>query len=546
MTGFAQMDRLGKSLLELGPRRLVALAVMGITIFAVVILGGVFLSRPQLAVLYSGLDREDVTRIGAALNEAGITFDVNAEGNAVLVSYSETANARMLLAEKGLPQSASAGYELFDQMGSFGLTSFMQEVTRVRVLEGEIARTIQSLKGVKAARVHIVVPDEGSFRRAERPPSASVVIRTEGLDDAMTARSIRHLVAAAVPGMTPNEVTVLNTDGVLLASGDDTNNAVPGQLMSLEKSISDDVENKVRESLTPYLGLDNFQVSVTARLNTDKKQITETTYDPDSRVERSVRVVKESETSNNSSQSAATSVQQNIPQQSSGDPGGENSSSSNDRREETTNYELSSKTVNTVSDGFSVENLSIAVLVNRAQLPGAADATEEDVNKKLAEIQQLVATAADLRPDRGDQIKVLAVDFAGAAQELEPAPSLGMGDLVMRQLGTFVNAATILVVALLLIWFGLRPATRAILTRPAPATAETPALTDESAAAEQLALEQGGGGEALLQSEEGSLIDDLTTQFKRSPRKRLEQMVRFNDEQSAAILKRWLHEGAGA
>ena len=85
----------------------------------------------------------------------------------------------MLLAEKGLPTSANAGYELFDKLGSMGLTSFMQEITRVRALEGEIARTIQAMKGVKAARVHIVLPDSGSFRRSRQQPSASVIIRTE-------------------------------------------------------------------------------------------------------------------------------------------------------------------------------------------------------------------------------------------------------------------------------------------------------------------------------------------------------------------------------
>ncbi len=541
MNGWGQLDRLAKSLLDLGPRRLAALAIMGVTIFAVVILGGVYLSCPQLDVLYSGLDREDVTRIGAALNEAGIPFDVNADGSAVLVRYGQTAAARMLLAEKGLPQSANAGYELFDRMGSFGLTSFMQEVTRVRVLEGEIARTIQSLNGVKAARVHIVVSDEGSFRQAQHPPSASVVIRTESPDDSATAQAIRHLVAAAVPGMTPNEVTVLNTDGILLASGDDTATAVPGRLMSLEKSVGDEIENKVRESLTPYLGLENFQVSVTARLNTDRKQITETTYDPESRVERSVRVVKENELSNNSSQSVATSVQQNLPQDKSGSDGGDNSSASNDKREEITNYELSSKTVNTVSDGFQIANLSIAVLVNRAQVAGGDNATQQDVDGKLAEIQQLVATAADLRADRGDQIKVLAVNFADAARQLEPVPPVGMMELVVRQLGTFVNAATILVVALLLIWFGLRPATRAILTRPA-AVAEAPALPRGGGGENAAAVEHEETGEIAY--DEGSLIDDLTTQYKRTPRKRLEQMVRFNDEQSAAILKRWIYEGA--
>jgi flagellar M-ring protein FliF len=539
MSGREHADRLLKSLLELGPRRLLALAVMGVTIFTVVILGGLYLSRPQMDVLYSGLDREDVTRIGAALNEAGIKFDVNSDGTTVMVSYGQTAAARMLLAEKGLPQSANAGYELFDQMGSFGLTSFMQEVTRVRALEGEIARTIQSINGVKAARVHIVVADEGSFRRSQQPPSASVVIRTESASDTNMAQSIRHLVAAAVPGMSPDEVTVLNTDGVLLASGDDTSNAAPGRLMTLEKSVGDDIQNNIRESLTPYLGLDNFQVSVTAHLNTDKKQITETTFDPESRVERSVRVIKENESSNNSSQSVATSVEQNLPD-AGGGSGGENASSSNDRREETTNYELSSKTVSTVSDGFSVQSLSIAVLVNRARLAAEPNGnTQEAIDKRLAEIEQLVVTAANLRADRGDQIKVLAVDFAPASAELEPVPAVGMMELVVRQLGTFVNAATILLVALLLIWFGLRPATRALLARPAtpqPALA-APSGQPGFAEAEQAAAQ-------VMHSAEASLIDDLTSQMKRSPRKRLEQMVRYNDEQSAAILKQWIHQGA--
>ena len=101
----------------------------------------------------------------------------------MLVRYGQTAQARMLLAEKGLPTSAKAGYELFDKMGSMGLTSFMQEVTRVRALEGEIARTIQAMKGVKAARVHIVLADTGSFRRGRQTPSASVIVRTETAGD---------------------------------------------------------------------------------------------------------------------------------------------------------------------------------------------------------------------------------------------------------------------------------------------------------------------------------------------------------------------------
>src|ERR1700735_5602533 len=139
MTVREQLERLLSSLAKLGGRKLAILGIVGATIFAVPGFAGYYLSRPSLDVLYAGLDRQDVSRIGAVLREAGLSFDVNPEGTTILVPYGQTAQARMLLAEKGLPQSANAGYELFDKLGSLGLTSFMQEVTRVRALEGELA-----------------------------------------------------------------------------------------------------------------------------------------------------------------------------------------------------------------------------------------------------------------------------------------------------------------------------------------------------------------------------------------------------------------------
>jgi flagellar M-ring protein FliF len=266
------------------------------------------LSRPASEVLYAGLDRQDVGRIAGALKEADIPFDVSSDGGTVLVHYGETARARMLLAEKGLPNSPNAGNELYDKLGSLGLTSFMQEVTRVRALEGELARTIQLMRGIKAARVHIVLADEGSFRRVWQPPSASVVVRTDTADDIVAAKATRHLVASAVPGLTPAEVTVLSTDGVLLASGDDQADAAPGAMLSLEKTVSREILDNIRKTLTRYLGLPNFQISVAARLNTDKKQTNETIFNPDSRVERSVRTVKQNQVSQNATNSSPATV----------------------------------------------------------------------------------------------------------------------------------------------------------------------------------------------------------------------------------------------
>ena len=409
MIGLEQLERLWRSLAALGARRLVAMAVVGLTVFAAVGAGSYYLSRPQLETLYSGLTAQDVNRIGAALNEAGIYFDVNSQGTSVLVRYGQTAQARMLLAEKGLPSSANAGYELFDKLGSMGLTSFMQEITRVRALEGEIARTIQAMKGVKAARVHLVLPDAGSFRRTRQSPSASVIVRAESAGDFASAPAIRHLVAAAVPGLTVDQVTVLNTDGTILASGGDTISAAPGKMLSLEKSIAKELQDNVGKTLAPYLGASNFEISAAVRLNTDKRQISETAYSPESRVERSVRVIKETGTQQNSTNRAAVGVEQNVPAETQNTgAAGDQSKRANERREELTNYEVSTKTTSTVSEGYKIESLTVAVVVNRKKLAASLgdNPTPEAIDKQLKEIERLATTAAGIddqarRPHHG-------------------------------------------------------------------------------------------------------------------------------------------------
>jgi flagellar M-ring protein FliF len=545
MTAREQIERLFSNLLALGPRRLALLGAIGLTVFGLVGAAGYFLSRPTNDVLYSGLDKQDVSRIGSALKDAGIAFDVSADGAAVYVAFADTARARMLLAEQGLPRSGGTGYELFDKLGSLGLTSFMQEITRVRALEGELARTIQTMRGVKAARVHLVMPDEGSFRRARQPPSASVVLRTEGADNALIAQAVRHLVAAALPAMTVDQVTVLNVDGQLLASGADGADAGPNKMLALEKSVSDEIQNNLRHTLAPYLSLRNFQISVSARLNTDRKETTQTTYDPESRVERSVRTVKETQSSQNNSTQSPTSVGRNVPQANPSQGDGKQAAEDSQKKEDLTNYELSSKVTSTVSNGFVVEALSVAVLVNRAGLaatlgPGA---TPEQIDKQIGEIEQLVASAAGLRKDRGDVIKVSAVDFVDSGKELEPVPPISIVEAVMRQFGSIVSALAMLGVAALVVWVGLRPATRALIDLREAAIAENALALPGAAGAGALAGrdEQGLLGEP--DHEDQPLLEDRNYRRNKAPQRRLEQMVELDEAQAAAILKQWIRHG---
>lgn len=544
MPGREHAEKLWANLMELGVRRLVALALIGLATIATVGAGAFYLSRPEQTALYTGLDGEDVTRIGSALRDAGIQFDISADGSSVLVNHAQTAKARMLLAEKGLPRGANSGYELFDELGSLGLTSFMQEVTRVRALEGELARTIQLMKGIRAARVHIVLPEKGSFRRDQQPPSASVVIRSDVPDDVRTADAIRHLVAAGVPGMEASKVTVLDTSGGILAAGKDPTKASAGQLASLETAVSNRIQENIRKTLTPYLGLENFQVSVAAELNTDRKTIAETIFDPDSRIERSVRTIRENENAQNSSVSAPTTVEQNLPEEDVSADNGERSSEENERREETVNYEISSKRIETSQDGYKVDRLSIAVLVDKARLMQSlgGEPTQAQIQEQLTEIEALVASSAGVESDRGDHVKVSVVDFVDGGKALEPIPPISISEYLLRQSGNIINALAILTVSMLVIWFGLRPAVAALVpqvSQPQVEMAELGMLPEGGEAT----VEPFDGEQAfLVPPDHSDMLQDLNSKRNQSALRKLESLLEYNEEQSAAILRQWLYE----
>ncbi|GAB2182795.1 flagellar basal-body MS-ring/collar protein FliF [Roseibium sp. LAB1] len=544
MPGREHAEKLWANLMELGVRRLVALALIGLATIATVGAGAYYLSRPEQTVLYTGLDGEDVTRIGSALRDAGIPFDINSEGTAVMVSHAQTAKARMLLAEKGLPRGANSGYELFDELGSLGLTSFMQEVTRVRALEGELARTIQLMKGIRAARVHIVLPEKGSFRRDQQPPSASVVIRSDVPDDVRTADAIRHLVAAGVPGMQADKVTVLDTSGGILAAGKDPTKASAGQLASLETAVSNRIQENIRKTLTPYLGLDNFEVSVAAELNTDRKTIAETIFDPDSRTERSIRTIRENENAQNSSVSAPTTVEQNLPEEDVSADNGERSSEENERREETVNYEISSKRIETSQDGYRVDRLSIAVLVDKSRLAQSlgGEPTQAQLQEQLVEIEALVASSAGIEKERGDLVKVAVVDFVDGGRAMEPIPPISITEYLMRQSGNIINALAILTVSMLVIWFGLRPAVAALVPQMAKPQVEMAELGMLPETAEGAAEAVDGEQTFLLPPDHSDMLQDLNSRRNKSALRKLESLLEFNEEQSAAILRQWLYE----
>lgn len=556
MPSSEQLSRLVAGFAALGARRLVLLGLVGIVVIAAVGTAAVFLGRPVMQPIYTGLSTQDVSRITAALSEAGVPFDVNEQRTAVLVPFGQASRARSLLAQKGLPTSSRAGYELFDQMGSIGLTSFMQEVTRVRALEGEIARTIQALDGVAAARVHLVLADPGSFRRERREPSASVLLRVGDRWQNSSAQAVRHIVAAAVPGMKLEQVSVAGTDGRLLAAGGDDLSLGTHKHAEMEKAMAVEMERRASRTLSAILGPGHFQISATVRLDVDRQQVNETVFDPKSRIERSVRTVKQSGQSEDSAGGkSAVGVVANLPKEDAGAPDGDKRRQREDRREELVNYELNSKVVQTVREGYRVQRMAIAVVISRKHLADSlgADATPAAQQSRLADLKRLVSAATGASAERKDEIEIVAADFAAGEGAMAPEASPGVRDYMLMNAGTAINALAFLGVAFLVVWFGVRPMTR-MLAQQAPTALEASAVP--TAALENMsgaALLAPGANVAAIASDKtsegartGAQLEGPRRQKNMAMREKLEAIVESDSAEVTKVLKGWMQNPKGA
>jgi flagellar M-ring protein FliF len=556
MNLLAQFSQVFKNLANLGQTRLITLGAVGVLSIAIVMAAAIFVNKPAYETLYVNLESSDVNQVSVALAEANMAFEVGADGASIQVPVGTTGKARLLLAERGLPNSANAGYELFDNVGSLGLTSFMQEVTRVRALEGEIGRSISQIQGVSAARVHIVMPDVGNFRRGEQKPTASVMIRAGTQAGRKAASSIRHLVASAVPGLDVDDVTILDSTGQLLAAGDEFGGSQANKSLNIVQSVQQEIESNIDKALAPFLGMDNFRSSVTAALNTDSQQIQETVFDPNSRVERSVRTTKEAQKSQQTNNDNATTVEQNVPQ-AAPQPGGATGpqqSDQSDKKEEQTNYEINQKTVATTRNSYQIEKVSVAVVVNKgrlAQMVGEP-ADQAKIDAYLAEMQKIVTSAAGINSTRGDVVTLTAMDFV-ESQLLEDASNgPGLMEVLNRNVGGIINSLAFVVVAFLVVWLGVRPLVRSVsggaIGADSVADGDGLELPDFSPATGAPALMDGFGSDFGFDSS-GDMLggaddDGFNRRVKEGPEKRLARMVEISEERAAKILRKWALEKA--
>ncbi|MFV3076815.1 flagellar basal-body MS-ring/collar protein FliF [Niveispirillum fermenti] len=559
------MANLLQNLMALGPRRLVMLGAVAMAVLASVGILAYTVSRPAMGILYAGLDDAEAGRILAQLQAMKIPHEVGGDGGAIRVAADSIPRVRMQLAQQGLPSAGGVGYELFDSQGALGLTSFMQKVNRLRATEGELVRTIQTLNGVRSARVHLSVPDGDSFQAQTAPPAASVVVRTvtAGLERSQ-ALAVRHLVAAAVPGMRPGAVTVMDANGVVLAAeGEAADGLALVRAEELRAATEQRLARAVEEILVPKFGPGNVRVRVAAEIDLGRETLREQIYDPNGRVERSIQSVNERESSSDRDRDTPTTVEQNLPLEDVNQGTAAGSRSETARDEETTNYEISSRQRERVQDAGDIRRLAVAVVVN-GTYAAAADGTSQYQPRSDAELRQVenvVRTAIGFSQARGDQVTVENLQFLAEP----PPPGDGM---VLAGTGTAWPAwlpwTIAAIAATLLVVLALRPmlgrAFPGLVPEPAlagagpgapqlpadPDTTQAPLLGHDAVPGTELAA---GSASADIDEGPGEAFDELVDLrsveggVSAAALRRLAAMVDTHPEDSINVLRAWIYEG---
>ncbi len=263
-------------------------------------------------------------------------------------------------------------------------------------------------------------------------------------------------------------------------------------------------------------------------------------FDPESKVERSTRTLKETSSSQNSNTKWTVSVEQNIPNEQGGSKPQDQSRKSSERKEETNNFELSSKTITTISDGYRIENIAVAVVVNRKPLLASfGDNKPAAIDEQIKSIEKLVTSAAGLQPARGDKATVVAVDFAGGA-ELEPvATPPTFLDQIVGQTGNTLIAAAIVLSTIIFVSLGMRPAMRLILESRKPALEATQRIEEPKLVPVS--------GEPALESDAGQIAQPTlagpAAPKRPSPIKLVKKAIDENEELAAEVLRQWIREG---
>lgn len=519
------MESLLKQLREL-PSRLVALpaglrvALIAGGVIALAIAGSVgVLARggSDFQYAFTNLTQEDATEASGMLKTAGIPFRTEANGSALAVPSDKVYDARILLATAGLPRGGGVGFELFDR-GDLGVSEFTQRVNLRRAIEGELARTIGRLAGVRSAKLTVSLSEKGLYRDEDKKPSATVVVmlqpgRTLGERE---LAGIRHLVSSSVPGLPPDQVTVIDGRGAVLSS-DSTWDAPEA---SYQRRLERDFEQRIVGLLEPVVGQGAVIARVTASIDATQVNQASEVFDPDAVALRSERKVTQTSSTQSQTQAGVAGAQANQPLQPQPAQPTPTSQGSQNNQDEVKNFEISKTTTTTVARMPRLQRLSVAIIVDG--LDGKArEATE------VTRLGELARKAVGFDESRGDAFEITSQVFGKSTDAPELAstattvPAWAWG-------GGGVGLLVILALAVLLFRRRAKPIEAQLVLKPGQRVSDLEAQVAQ--------LDGTARPTAELPAREVPLLVDPLADLKDKAR----AIVRADRERTLLLLRAWL------
>lgn len=539
----------------LGLQRQMILLVASIGVFAAVLGLARLATNPSMSLLYSGLDPVAASDVVTALDAQGALYEVR--GNAIYVDAAQRDVLRMSLAGEGLPANTAQGYELLDSLSGFGTTSQMFDAAYWRAKEGELARTIVAARHISAARVHIGNPGARPFDRSSAATASVSVTTTSGALSSNHAKALRYLVASAVPGLLPEDVSVIDSAGGLIASGDE----MPSGIDTAPTDRAETLRASAERLLEARVGYGNAVVQLSLETINESEMITERLVDPDSRIAISTDTEERTNTANDSRGGAVT-VASNLPD---GDDAGSNGSSSTNSTEtrERINYEISETQREVLREPGDIRRMSVAVLVDGIRTVDAngAEVWQARGAEELADLQELVSAAVGLDAARGDTITVKSLEFEPVVEQGTQIAS-GFSQSFPLDIMSLIQLGVLALVALVLGFGVVRPILKsgprgsgAVAALPPASQPETPDFPplpplDDSPTpaldgeidfpgemnfAPEFAPDQSDGGLPALGQDASS---DAVA--------RLRDMINARQDETVEILRNWMEDGEAA
>jgi flagellar M-ring protein FliF len=528
----------------LGPTRVAAMGAVAailVGVFAFIIFR---VTAPQMTQLYSDLTLEDSGAIVNQLESLGVPFELKRDGSTILVPGEQVARLRMRLAEDGLPTGGSIGYEIFDRTDTLGATSFVQNINRLRAIEGELSRTITSIDRINAARVHLVIPERQLFQRDRRPPSASIVLKVRGSLGPGEIRAVQHLVATAVDGLTPERVSIVDETGRLLASGtdNDQDGVVSSSLQERVVAVEARLRNQIEEILNSIVGPGRARVRVAADVDFNRTTETTETFDPEGQVVRSTQS-KEEAASTVSGQNQV-SVGNQLPNGNQ-DAGGTADRDDSSSTEEIVNYEISKSTKTEIVEAGRIKRLSVAVLVDGLYAPNEnGDVVYSPrAQETLDRIAVLVRSAVGFDAERGDVVEVVNLQFATPPPADLTDDTSGLFEFTKSDIMRFAELGVLLLISLLLLLFVVRPLLRRIVTPEEKAPQELVIGPDGMLVAETEVPAEGADEEDEFRIE---WLEEAKAQgaMQASSIAKVGEMIADHPTDAVTIVRGWLDEAA--